>query len=105
MYQIAFNRRRCREKQRRSSWQQSLLERQHCSCASVQSLFLYCIKIAEAEAAVSVNEQKWLRMHMHVQLKLDDPYFFVGPIAPSTSCNRSPLPLCSAHAAAPPADD
>jgi hypothetical protein len=30
-----------------------------------------CSKIAEAEAAVSVNEKKWLVMHMHVQLKLD----------------------------------
>ena len=27
-----------------------------------------CSKIAEAEAAVSVNEKKWLVMHMHVQL-------------------------------------
>jgi hypothetical protein len=31
-----------------------------------------CSKIAEAEAAVSVNEKKWLVMHMHVQLKLDE---------------------------------
>ena len=31
-----------------------------------------CNKIAEAEAAVSVNEKKWLVMHMHVQLKLDE---------------------------------
>ena len=31
-----------------------------------------CRKIAEAEAAVSVNERKWLVMHMHVQLKLDE---------------------------------
>jgi hypothetical protein len=31
-----------------------------------------CGKIAEAEAAVSVNEKKWLVMHMHVQLKLDE---------------------------------
>jgi hypothetical protein len=29
-----------------------------------------CNKIAEAEAAVSVNEKKWLVMH--VQLKLDE---------------------------------
>jgi hypothetical protein len=29
-------------------------------------------KIAEAEAAVSVSEKKWLVMHMHVQLKLDE---------------------------------
>jgi hypothetical protein len=28
--------------------------------------------IAEAEAAVSVNEKKWLVMHMHVQRKLDE---------------------------------
>ena len=33
---------------------------------------LLCSKIAEAEAAVSVNEKKWLVMHMHVQLKLDE---------------------------------
>jgi hypothetical protein len=31
-----------------------------------------CSKIAEAEAAVSVNEKKWLVMHMHVQLQLDE---------------------------------
>jgi hypothetical protein len=31
-----------------------------------------CSTIAEAEAAVSVNEYKWLVMHMHVQLKLDE---------------------------------
>jgi hypothetical protein len=31
-----------------------------------------CNKIVEAEAAVSVNEKKWLVMHMHVQLKLDE---------------------------------
>ena len=31
-----------------------------------------CSKIAEAEAAVSVNKIKWLVMHMHVQLKLDE---------------------------------
>jgi hypothetical protein len=33
-----------------------------------------CSKIAEAEAAVSVNEKKWLvmHMHMHVQLQLDE---------------------------------
>ena len=31
-----------------------------------------CSKIAEAEAAVSVNKKKWLVMHMHVQLKLDE---------------------------------
>jgi hypothetical protein len=29
-------------------------------------------KIAEAEAAVSVNEKKWLVMHVHVQLRLDE---------------------------------
>jgi hypothetical protein len=31
-----------------------------------------CSKIAEAEAAVSVNEQKWLVMNVHVQLRLDE---------------------------------
>ncbi len=33
---------------------------------------MHCSKIAEAEAAVSVNEKVWLVMHMHVQLKLDE---------------------------------
>jgi seryl-tRNA(Sec) selenium transferase len=37
-----------------------------------------CSKIAEAEAAVSVNEKKWLVMHMHVQLKLDE---LRGPVS------------------------
>jgi hypothetical protein len=32
----------------------------------------FCNKIAEAEAAGSVSERKWLVMHMHVQLKLDE---------------------------------
>jgi hypothetical protein len=36
------------------------------------ALIVRCNKIAEAEAAVSVNEKKWLVMHMHVQLKLDE---------------------------------
>jgi hypothetical protein len=31
---------------------------------------LCCSKIAEAEAAVSVNEKKWLVMHMQVLLRL-----------------------------------
>ena len=31
-----------------------------------------CSKIAEAEAALSVNEKKWLQVHRHVQLKLDE---------------------------------
>jgi hypothetical protein len=31
-----------------------------------------CSKIAEAEAAVSVNEKKLLVMHVHVQLRLDE---------------------------------
>jgi hypothetical protein len=38
------------------------------SCLAHQALN----KIAEAEAAVSVNEKKWLVMHVHVQLKLDE---------------------------------
>jgi hypothetical protein len=33
------------------------------SCACVQ---LCCTKITEAEAVVSVNEKKWLVMHVHV---------------------------------------
>jgi hypothetical protein len=36
------------------------------------SFLVHCSKIAEAEAAVSVNEKKWLLMHMHVQLQLDE---------------------------------
>jgi hypothetical protein len=36
----------------------------------------HCSKIAEAEAAVSVNEKKFLVMHMHVQLQL---YELRGP--------------------------
>jgi hypothetical protein len=32
---------------------------------------LCCSKIAEAEAGVSVNEKKWLVMHVHVQMRLD----------------------------------
>jgi hypothetical protein len=38
----------------------------------VQPPFICCSKIAEAEAAVSVNKKKWLVMHMHVQLQLDE---------------------------------
>mgnify|MGYP001807082037 CR=1 FL=1 len=33
---------------------------------------LCCSKIAEAEAGVSVNEKKWLVMHVHVQMRLDE---------------------------------
>jgi hypothetical protein len=32
----------------------------------------HCSKIAEAEAVVSVNEMKWLMMHVHVQMRLDE---------------------------------
>jgi hypothetical protein len=39
-------------------------------CSS--GLHYSCIKIAETVAAMSVNEKKWLVMHMHVQLKLDE---------------------------------
>ena len=39
-------------------------------CQSVKDTTLCCSKIAEAEAAVSVNEKKLLVMHMHVQLTL-----------------------------------
>jgi hypothetical protein len=38
----------------------------------LRHLLVCCSKIAEAEAAVSVNEKKWLVMHMHVQLQLDE---------------------------------
>jgi hypothetical protein len=31
-----------------------------------------CSKIAEAEAGVSVNEKKWLVMHVNVQMRLDE---------------------------------
>jgi hypothetical protein len=54
-----------------------------------------CKKIAEAEAAVSVNEKKWLVMHMHVQLRLDE---LRGP--PCLTCvakqamGQSTLGLC-----------
>jgi hypothetical protein len=52
-----------------------------------------CSKIAEAEAAVSVNDKKWLVMHMHVQLKLDElgclhasaPVIGCAYLLPSTS--------------------
>jgi hypothetical protein len=47
----------------------------HCDIkVSAQLLPFCCSKIAEAEAAVSVNEKKWLVvvMHMHVQLQLDE---------------------------------
>jgi hypothetical protein len=43
-----------------------------------------CNKIAEAEAAVSVNKQKWLVMHMHVQLQLDE---LRGPPKPLAQCD------------------
>ena len=33
------------------------------------SVTLCCSKIAEAEAGVSVNEKKWLVMHVHVQMR------------------------------------
>jgi hypothetical protein len=42
--------------------------------------------LAEAEAAVSVNEEKWLVMHVHVQLRLDE---LRGPPNPWLAC------LCS----------
>ena len=44
----------------------------YCTAAVLNMWELCCNKIAEAEAAVSVNEKKWLVMHVHVQLKLDD---------------------------------
>jgi hypothetical protein len=47
---------------------------------------LHWSKIAEAEAAVSVNDKKWLVMHMHVQLKLDE---LRGPAKQSKSFMQS----------------
>jgi hypothetical protein len=41
-----------------------------------------CSKIAEAEAAVSVNENKWVVMHMHVQLKVDELRGPPKPVVP-----------------------
>jgi hypothetical protein len=43
-----------------------------CMCCSrpYRLHVVHCSKIAEAEAAVSVNEKKWLVMH--VQLQLDE---------------------------------
>jgi hypothetical protein len=38
----------------------------------VPEAFLCCSKIAEAEAGVSVNEKKWLVMHVHVQMRLHE---------------------------------
>jgi hypothetical protein len=40
-------------------WQELMLSRVQPSC---------CSKIAEAEAGVSVNEKKWLVMHVHVKM-------------------------------------
>jgi hypothetical protein len=39
---------------------------------TLQCLSISCSKIAEAEAGVSVNEKKWLVMHVHVQMRLDE---------------------------------
>ena len=53
---------------------------------SIELIWAGCSKIAEAEAAVSVNEKMWLVMHMHVQLKLDERFgLVVGPPAVSSS--------------------
>jgi hypothetical protein len=49
-----------------------------------------CNKIADAEAAVSVNEKKWLVMHMHVQLRLDElrgPRWWVLTFEMSENCS------------------
>jgi hypothetical protein len=42
------------------------------SVGLLQNVSLHCSKIAEAEAGVSVNEKKWLVMHVHVQMRLDE---------------------------------
>jgi hypothetical protein len=49
----------------------SLWQRWSWGLAQQQSK-LCCSKIAEAEAGVSVNEKKWLVMHVHVQMRLDE---------------------------------
>ena len=49
------------------------------SSLAIVFLTVHCSKIAEAEAAVSVNEKKWLVMHMHVQLQLDIVFLTVQP--------------------------
>jgi hypothetical protein len=48
----------------------------HCACHVADfcwnghpHLLGHCSKIAEAEAAVSVNKNKWLVMHVHVQMR------------------------------------
>jgi hypothetical protein len=46
-----------------------------------------CSKIAEAEATMSFNEMKWLVMHMHVQLKLDE---LRGPPTLGSLCHKVP---------------
>jgi hypothetical protein len=53
----------------------------------------HCSKIAEAEAVVSVNEKKWLVMHMHVQLKLDE---LRGPPNPWLAPEQRSQPLTAA---------
>jgi hypothetical protein len=52
---------------------------------------LRCSKIVEADAAVSVNENKWLVMQMHVQLKLDELW---GPPNPSLTVTGRCLASC-----------
>jgi hypothetical protein len=46
-----------------------------------------CNKIAEAEAAVSVNEEKWLVMY--VQLRLDDCRLVASGFGGNGSSGRS----------------
>jgi hypothetical protein len=56
-------------------WQQQQHQR---TKASQWALQLCCSKIAEAEAGVSVNEKKWLVMHVHVQMRLDALQLYRG---------------------------
>jgi hypothetical protein len=57
------------------------------------SLPCCCSKIAEAEAAVSVNEKEWLVMHMHVQLKLDELWAPPNPCKPALRVCLGPAPF------------
>jgi hypothetical protein len=60
---------------------------------------LCCSKIAEAEAGVSVNEKKWLVMHVHVQMRLDElrgppnPWPQICAVA-LAGCQPSVVPCC-----------
>jgi hypothetical protein len=60
-----------------------------------------CSKIAEAEAGVSVNEKKWLVMHVHVQMRLDPWCVILGyyqwPCQLKSTCYLEAVPNCPKH--------